>query len=123
YVHNYLGIEEYKVSTTDKLPAGTLKLRMEFSKTGAPDFKIGKGSPGTVRLFVDEKMAGEGKIPVTVPLGYGLSGDGLVCGKDTVSAVSAAYAGSEFPFTGRIRRVTVDVAPDQHETPARKERD
>jgi len=80
-----------------KIPTGKVTLRMEFKRTGPPDFKIGKGAPGTVTLFINGKQVGQGKIPVTVPLAYGLSGDGLSCGKDTCSAVSADYAGSEFP--------------------------
>ncbi len=118
YSHNYLGIEEYKVVSAGKIPTGKVALRMEFKRTGPPDFKIGKGAPGTATLFINGKQVGQGKIPVTVPLAYGLSGDGLSCGKDTCSAVSADYMGSEYPFTAVIRRVTVDVAPDQHPTAA-----
>jgi arylsulfatase len=122
YSHNYCAIEEYKVISEEEVPAGKLTLRMEFKKTGPPDFEAGKGSPGTVRLFINGKPAGEGKIPVTVPVGYALSGDGLCCGRDSCSAVSTDYRG-EFPFTGRLRRVVVDVGNDQHRAPQPKFRD
>jgi arylsulfatase len=84
--------------------------------------KIGKGAPGTVRLFIDGKQAGEGKVPVTCPLAYGLSGDGLCCGRDTLTPVSADYS-DEYPFTGTIRRVVVDLASDVHAVPKKTDRD
>jgi arylsulfatase len=91
-------------------------LRWEFKKTGPPDFKVGKGAPGTGKLFINGKQVGEGKIPVTCPIAYGLSGDGLSCGRDTLTPVSADYR-EEYPFTGIIRRVIVDLGSDQHPMP------
>jgi arylsulfatase A-like enzyme len=124
YSHNYCGIEEYKVISDQQVPAGKVTLRMEFKKTGTANFLVGSGSPGTATLFINGKLVGEGKIPVIVPIGYALSGDGLSCGRDTMSAVSADYAGSEFPFTGGlIRRVIVDLANDQDTPPLAKFRD
>jgi arylsulfatase len=123
YSHNYVALAEYKVVSAEKVPSGKVALRMEFKSTGPPDFKVGKGGPGIATLFINGKQAGQGSIPVTVPLAYSLSGDGLCCGRDTCSAVSADYLGSEFPFTGTIRRVVVDVGNDQHPTPKPKEVD
>ena len=118
YSHNYVAINEYKVISKEKVPTGKVTLRMEFKKTGPPDFKVGKGAPGTVTLYINDKAVGSGEIPVTVPIGYSLSGDGLSVGRDTLSAVSLDYMGSTFPFTGGvIRRVTVDIGNDQHPTP------
>ena len=80
------------------------------------------GSESVVPDAVERVLAAE--IPVTVPIGYSLSGDGLSVGRDTLSAVSLDYAGSNFPFTGGvIRRVTVDIGNDQHPTPKAAERD
>jgi arylsulfatase A-like enzyme len=124
YSHNYLGLEEYKVIAGDKLPEGKLTLRCDFQATGPPDFKIGKGTPGTVTLFVDGKQVGIGKIGATCPLAYSLSGDGLSCGRDTLTPVSADYHGrGEYEFTGTIRRVIVDVAPPGQKTPKLPDRD
>jgi arylsulfatase A-like enzyme len=124
YSHNYVAIQEYKVISKEKVPAGKLALRMEFKKTGPPDFKIGKGSPGTVTLYINDKAVGSGEIATTCPIGYSLSGDGLSIGRDTLSSVSLDYMGSNFPFTGGvIRRVTVDTGNDQHIAPAPKFRD
>jgi len=124
YSHNYVGVKEYKVISKQKVPSGKVRLRMEFKKTGPPDFKIGKGAPGAVTLFINDRVVGAGKIPATCPIGYSLSGDGLSIGRDTLSAVSLDYMGSNFPFTGGvIRRVTVDIGNDQHPTPKAPERD
>jgi arylsulfatase A-like enzyme len=124
FSHNYVGIEEYKVISKDVVPKGKLSLRMEFKTTGPPDFKIGKGSPGIATLFINDKEVGTGKIPVTTPMAYSLSGDGLSVGRDTLSAVSLDYAGSTFPFIGgTIRRVTVDTGNDQPPMPKLPERD
>jgi arylsulfatase len=122
YSHNYLGIKEYKVISTEEVPSGTVTLGVKFRVTGAPDFKLGKGAPGIVVLSINGKEVAKGAIPVTVPLAYGLSGDGLCCGRDTLTPVSADYTG-EFPFTGVIRRVTVDVGRDRHSAAAPRNRD
>jgi arylsulfatase len=122
FSYNYLGIEEFKTVSSEVLPAGEASLRWEFAVTGTPDFKLGKGAPGTGKLFINDKQVGEGKIAVTCPIAYGLSGDGLSCGRDTGTPVSADYRG-EYPFTGIIRRVLVDVGPNQHAAPATKNRD
>jgi arylsulfatase len=124
YSHNYVGIEEHKVISKEKVPTGKLTLRMEFKKTGPPELKIGKGSSGTVTLYVNDQVVGSGEIPVTCPIGYSLSGDGLSVGRDTLSAVSLDYMGSTFPFTGGvIGRVTVDIGNDQHKAPPTPMRD
>jgi len=108
YSHNYVGLEESKVISDERLPEGKLTLSMQFQVTAPPDLKAGKGAPGTVKLFVDGKQVGIGKIAITCPLAYSLSGDGLSCGRDTLTSVSADYHG-EYGFTGTIRRVVVDV--------------
>jgi len=112
YAHNYLGLQEFKIAA-GKVPQGKTSLRLEFARTGPPDFKIGKGAPGIASLFIDGKKVGEVKVDVTCPLAYGLSGDGLSCGRDTLTAVSADYENrDEFVFTGTIHRVTVDLRRD-----------
>lgn len=124
FSHNYLGLEEYKVVSSSKLPEGKLTLRWQFQVTGPPDFKSGKGAPGAGKLFVDGNEVGNGKIAMTCPLAYGLSGDGLSCGRDTLTPVSADYHGQgEYVFTGTIRRVIVDVGSDQKSTPKTPSRD
>jgi arylsulfatase len=124
FSHNFVGLEEYKVISADKVPEGKQTLSMKFQVTGPPDFKAGKGAPGTVTLYADGKQIGVGKLPVTCPLAYSLSGDGLSCGRDTLTSVSADYRDrGEYAFTGSIRRVIVDIGNDQKPMPKTPERD
>ena len=109
YVHNYVGLEEYTVTSSTELPRGAITLRYEFERTGPPDFAAGKGSPGIGRLYVGDSQVGEAEIPVTVPLAFALSGEGLCAGWDSLSPASSAYDG-EFPFSGTLRQVVVELA-------------
>jgi hypothetical protein len=108
YVHNYVGLQETEVTSSVDIPTGETTLRYEFETTGPPDFANGKGSPGVGRLFIDGKKVGEQKIPVTVPLAFALSGEGLCCGWDSLTPACSAYEG-EFRFSGTIRKVVVDI--------------
>jgi arylsulfatase len=124
YSHNYLGLVEGKVVSSEKVPAGKSTLRMDFQVTGPPDFKAGKGAPGVAKLFINGKEVGSAKINDTVPLAFSLSGDGLCCGRDSLTSVSADYRGrGDYIFTGTIRRVIVDVAPPKMEQPKAPDRD
>jgi arylsulfatase len=108
YVHNYVGQREFTVTSSVEIPVGEATLRFEFERTGPPNFADGQGSPGIGRLFIDGREVGETEIPVTVPLAFALSGEGLCCGRDTLTAACSAYR-AEFPFTGTIRKVVVVV--------------
>jgi arylsulfatase len=109
YVHNYVGLEEHTVTSKVELPVGAVALRYEFERTGPPDFAAGKGSPGVGRLYIDGSKVGETQIPVSVPLAFALSGEGLCAGWDSLSPAASAYD-NEFHFSGTIRRVVVDLA-------------
>lgn len=122
FSYNYLGLDEFKTISQDKIPEGKHAVRWEFTVSGPPDFKVGKGAPGAGKLFVDGKLVGQGVIPLTCPIAYGLSGDGLACGRDTLTPVSADYR-AEYPFTGVIRRVVVDLAPNPANPPKSSTRD
>lgn len=122
FSHNYVGLKEFKIVSTEKVPTGKVTLRWQFTRTGPPDIAAGKGAPGSGKLFVNDKEVGEGEIPVTCAIAYGLSGDGLCCGRDSLTPVSADYHG-ENPFTGVIRRVIVNVAAAQQPAPKGPERD
>ena len=104
YVHNFLGIESYKISSTAKVPEGPARLTFKFEKTGAEP--VGAGGIG--RLFINERQVGQGNIPRTVGVRYHLADDGLCCGYDSQTPVSDDYQ-SPFRFTGVLRRVKVTV--------------
>jgi arylsulfatase len=109
YVHNYVGLEEHTVTSSSMIPRGAVTLRYEFERSGPPDFAAGKGSPGVGRLYIDDRQVGEKEIPVTVPLAFALSGEGLCAGWDSLSPAASAYD-DEFHFSGTLSRVVVEVA-------------
>ena len=98
YVHNYLGLEEYRVSATEDLPAGKAVLQFRFTRTGEHQ---GRGT-----LLVNGRPVGEGEIPRTIPAVIETSGEGLCCGYDSGVPVTTDYV-SPFRFTGRIAQVVV----------------
>ena len=108
YVHNYIGLQEFSVTSSIDVPAGKATLRFEFQTTAPPDFAQGRGAAGIGRLFIDGRQVGQIEIPMTVPLVFALSGEGLCCGWDSLSPACSVYH-DEFPFTGTIRQVVVDV--------------
>jgi hypothetical protein len=109
YVHNYLGLEELKVSSSIPVPEGRTTLRYEFEPTGKPNPREGKGAPGRAQLYINDELVGNEEFPVTVPITFGI--EGLSCGYDFGEAVSREYHGS-FEFTGHIYSVTVDLSGD-----------
>ena len=100
YVHNHLGLAEYRIASTEELPPGKATLRFRFTRTGE---HRGHGA-----LYVGERLIGEGDIPHTVPAVIETSGEGLCCGYDSGLPVTADYR-APFRFTGHIEQVVVEI--------------
>jgi hypothetical protein len=107
YIHNYLGLHVYKVTSTQDVPKGRILLRYEFEPTGQPDIANGKGAPGRGQLYFDGTLVGNAEFDMTVPLIFGV--EGLSCGYDFGEAVTHDYH-VPFRFTGTIHQVTLDVS-------------
>jgi arylsulfatase len=107
YIHNYIGLEEYKVTSSVDVPEGSVTLRYEFEPTGAPDPRNGKGAPGHGQLYINGELVGNTDFPTTVPITFGI--EGLSCGYDFGEAVSHEYH-APFTFTGMIDKVTMDLS-------------
>jgi arylsulfatase len=107
YIHNYLGLEEYKVSSNIAVPEGKVTLRYEFEPTTPPNPREGKGAGGRGQLYINGELVGNVEFPTTVPITFGI--EGLSCGYDFGETVSHEYRGS-FAFTGKIHQVTVDLS-------------
>jgi len=116
YVHNYVAQQYFDVVSDVDVPTGQQYLSFEFEVTGKADIAHGKGTPGTVKLFIGDKQVGQGKLPVTVPIMYGLS-SGITVGADPGSPVTPKYK-PPFEFTGVIKRVRVDVSGESFEDQA-----
>ena len=99
YVHNHLGLAEYRIRSSETLPTGRMVLAFRFTRTGE---HRGRGA-----LFVDGRQIGEGEIPHTVPAVIETSGEGLCCGYDSGLPVTPDYR-APFRFTGRIEQVVVE---------------
>ena len=109
YIHNYLGLEELKVSSGVDVPEGAVTLRYEFEPTGAPDLRNGRGAPGRGQLYIDGELVGNSDFLTTVPILFGI--EGLSCGYDFGEAVSHEYE-APFTFSGEIQKVTFDLSGD-----------
>jgi arylsulfatase len=100
YVHNYCGLEQHRASSTVDVPAGAHTLGFRFAKTGEHQ--------GAGTLLIDGQPAGDVDIPRFTRTRFSLTGEGLCCGYDRGLQVCDDYR-PPFAFTGRLRRVVIDV--------------
>ena len=110
--HSYslLGVETYKQVSTEPVPTGDVTVKMLFT---ADETKPGTG--GTAALWVNGRLAGEGKMPRTVPIAFS-SYAGMDIGRDNGLVVDLAYEDkAPYPFTGTVKRVVFDLKPATHE--------
>ena len=105
YSYNFLGIEEQKLISTDKVPTGKVGLGAEFTKTGEnPKFVAN----GDLKLYIDKNVVGQGKIRSQSGK-FALAGEGLTVGRGAADEVSNEY-NSRFEFTGgTIKQVTINI--------------
>jgi arylsulfatase A-like enzyme len=101
-VHNYIGLERYRIVSTENLPTGTVTLTFDFKYDGG-----GMGKGGTITLLANGKKIGEGRAEKTTPYKYSLY-EGQDIGEDSGSPVDFSYA-PPFPFTGQLHKVTIEL--------------
>jgi arylsulfatase A-like enzyme len=106
YCYNLLGLQRFKIEGSKALPSGTHQVRMEFGYDGG-----GLGKGGTVTLFIDGDMVGEGRVEGTVPMIFSADETADV-GSDTASPVSDDYMGLSSVFTGTVNWVQIDLGED-----------
>jgi len=104
YYYNWMGHEMYIVASDKELPAGQAMLTVDFDYDGG-----GPGNGGTAKLAVNGEQVAEGRIERTVPFVFSMSGETMDVGIDTGAPV-APYPIHEFPFTGKIEKVDIEVA-------------
>ncbi len=111
YAYNFLGIPPEDRISAPVPASGKHILGVEFTKERMGEFREGIGP---VKLYVDDEMVAEQEIR-TVMGHFSLCGEGLCIGYDSGDAVSSAYAGSRFDFTGgEIVKVVFDIADDAY---------
>ena len=99
--YTFFDIADVNIPGTVKLPEGEVTLKMEFTPDGS------KEGGGTVKLFVNDAPAGEGKLARTA-FRHGL--EPFEIGRDSITPVDPAYKDKgQFPFTGSIETVAFDL--------------
>ncbi len=112
YTYSFLGIKVDTLTASEKLPAGKVQVRYEFTADQAGKPATG----GRGRLFIGDQQVGENHLQHTVPARF-TSYAGMDIGKDNGEPVSPSYASkSPFAFTGKILKVEFDLVP-QHAAP------
>jgi hypothetical protein len=110
HTYSFLGVETYKQVSTQPLPAGPVSVKMLFA---ADEAKPGTG--GTVTLWANGQLIGEGKMPHTVPIAFS-SYAGMDIGRDNGLVVDLAYEDkAPYAFTGTVQQVVFDLRPTTHE--------
>jgi arylsulfatase len=104
FVYNYLSLERPTLTGKDSLPAGKVRLAVDFRYEGK-EGERGKGATATITVNGD-KVA-EGHLERTIPLQISL-GEGMDIGMDVGSPVDFTYK-LPFKFTGKIDKVTMEL--------------
>src|SRR5262249_9010942 len=105
YCYNWVGLERYTVAADKPLPVGKCTIRYDFAYDGGP---FGSGGKGTI--YVNGAKGAEGRIEHTN--GFIFSGDETAdVGEDTATPVTEDYKERDNKFTGKIDKITIEVAP------------
>jgi Sulfatase len=110
HTYSFLGVETYKQVSTEQIPMGDVTVKMLFA---ADEPRPGTG--GTVTLWANGKLIGQGKMPHTVPIAFS-SYAGLDIGRDNGLVVDLAYEDkAPYAFTGTVKKVVFDLKPATYE--------
>jgi arylsulfatase A-like enzyme len=103
YHYNWFGIDRYDVRSESPLPPGRAEIRLEFECEDPED----RGGPADVRLFCNDQLVGEGRLPKQM---LGKFGEPIDIGRDSLSPVCAEYRDRlPFLFSGTLDRVEVSL--------------
>lgn len=102
--HNWFNTDRYRVSSRERLPPGRHILSVEV----VVDQQNKPGVGGKAILHMGDKVIGEGRFEKQIPYRFTVN-EGFDVGSDTITPVSDQYH-SPFPFTGKIKRVVVDIS-------------
>jgi arylsulfatase len=110
HTYSFLGVETYKQVSTEAIPAGDVTVKMLFDAD-----KPEPGTGGTVTLWANGKLIGEGKMPHTVPVAFS-SYAGMDIGRDNGLVVDRAYEDqAPYAFTGTVKKIVFDLKPAVHD--------
>ena len=94
--YTFFDIADVTIPGTETLPEGAVTLKTEFTPDGTRE------GGGTLKLFVNGKTAGEGKL-LRSAFRHGL--EPFEVGRDSITSVSPEYK-TPFAFTGTIEKIT-----------------
>ena len=103
FVYNYVGIDEYKVSASSKLPAGKATVKMDFAYDGGDP-----GSGGTATLYINDQSAGSVRVEQT-EFSIFSADETAGVGRDGETPVTDDYTRASSEFTGTIDKVTINL--------------
>jgi arylsulfatase A-like enzyme len=101
YTYNWVGLELYTITSTQKVPPGKHTVRFDFGYEG------GRGGGGTGTLSLDGKKLAEGRIARTNSNTFGIDESADV-GVDENTPVTLAYV-KRPKFNGKIGSVTIET--------------
>ncbi|GAB4343869.1 MAG: arylsulfatase [Candidatus Abyssubacteria bacterium] len=104
YDYNFLGLQRFTVTATEKLEPGKSTIRFEFAYDGGG---LGKGGTGT--LYVNNKKVAEGRIERTQPMIFSADETADVGIDLATPVVEAIGSEAKSRFTGKIEKVTIEV--------------
>jgi arylsulfatase len=104
--YNVLNRDRFTIEGAEVVPPGDATIRFEFDYDGG-----GPGRGGTGRIFVDDVLAGEGRIGRTQLLLFSADETADVGIDLQTPVVDLLGSGEDTRFTGRIPRVTVALTP------------
>ena len=105
YTYNWVGLESYTVSSSQKASPGKHIIKFDFAYEG------GRGGGGTGTIFMDGNKIGEGKILHTNSNTFGIDESADV-GTDENTPVFPGYKGKE-KFNGKIHKLTIETFPNK----------
>ena len=105
FCYNFLGLQEFKVQGEQAVATGSATIRMNFDYDGG-----GLGKGGTATLLVNDKQVATGRIDRTQGMVFSADETAGV-GVDTATPVTSDYKAHDNAFTGKIKKVVIDVKP------------
>jgi arylsulfatase len=98
YEYNYVGTI-YQIQSSVEVPVGYSTIRFDFKKE--------KFIQGTGILSINGQQVGTIFMPRTLP--FVISVEGMDIGRDRLTSVSANYSVPEFPFSGQLEKVIIEL--------------
>ena len=114
FTYNYLGVDEHTVSAA--LPPGrhTVMAEVRLVETDAVAAQRARANPrvageSDIVIFVDGVEVDRLRMNRSIPVRFSLAGEGICCGYDDGTPVSANYSG-DFRYGNTIHRAMIDVS-------------